>query len=164
MSWTDCENPWICWCWAWMLQFFCSVILPQRDSLLSLRALCSRWSLFLHGHLRARLQVLLSSIADLILSWDALNASLPLCRNVTASLLLCLPRRMPAAMASFIICPLGDKNRLGLATVLPRPQLCHLCARRLHCGPCISPLDATQSQLCPRASQQFPEAGLGEEL
>lgn len=53
-------SSWICLGWAWNLQFFRSVILPWRETFLSLRALRSRWPLFLNWHLSVRLQVLLS--------------------------------------------------------------------------------------------------------
>ena len=48
-------------------------------------------------------------IADLTLPGNALDVSLPHCRNVTDSIHLSFPTRVLAAMASFIIYPPGGK-------------------------------------------------------
>lgn len=108
---------------------------------LSLRGPCAWWSVFLHWQLSARPQVLFTTItADLTLSWNALDVSFPHCKNVTGSL-LCLSVQMSAAMASFIICLLGDKSWLHWSTVLPRPHICTIVPR--------SPLE---SSACTRQS------------
>ena len=132
-----CRPP-KCSCWPCIRQFFCSVIFPQSTMFLSLRAPCAWWSVFLHWQLRPRPQVLFTTItADLTLSWNALDVSFPHCKNVTGSLLLCLPVQMSAAIASFIICLLGDKPWLHWSTVLPRPHICTTVPRSpLESAPC----------------------------
>lgn len=142
----QCRPP-KCSCWAYILQFFCSVIFPQREMFLSLRHPCAWWSVFLHWQLSARPQVLLTTItADLTLSWNALDVSFPHCKYVTGSVLLCLSIQMSAAMASFIICLLGDKPWLHWSTVLPRPHICTIVPRSpLESAPCTRQSPSSES-------------------